>query len=79
MLGDADFNFTNGSSVISEVKSPIAVLGAEVDRLSPPELVKQFEEILNGKTEVLIIEELTHILLMNVVVYIIPVQSQDSN
>ena len=55
------------------------MLGAEVDRLSPPELVKQFEEILNGKTEVLIIEELTHILLMNVVVYIIPVQSQDSN
>ncbi|RWR93696.1 endo-1,3/1,4-beta-D-glucanase isoform X2 [Cinnamomum micranthum f. kanehirae] len=35
-----------------EVKSPISILGAEVDKLSPPELVKQFEEILSGKTEV---------------------------
>ncbi|KAJ8622620.1 hypothetical protein MRB53_031149 [Persea americana] len=37
---------------IKEVKSPISILGAEVDKLSPPELVKQFEEILSGKTEV---------------------------
>ncbi|XXG83420.1 hypothetical protein AAC387_Pa10g1179 [Persea americana] len=37
---------------IKEVKSPISILGAEVDRASPPELVKQFEEILSGKTEV---------------------------
>ena len=35
-----------------EVKVPIAVLGGEKDKLSPPELVKQFEEILKGKPEV---------------------------
>ncbi|KAL8171354.1 hypothetical protein V2J09_023158 [Rumex salicifolius] len=34
------------------VKSPIAVLGAEMDHMSPPELIKQFEEILNSKPEV---------------------------
>ncbi|XP_042477012.1 endo-1,3;1,4-beta-D-glucanase-like [Macadamia integrifolia] len=28
---------------IKEVKAPIAVLGAEIDHISPPELVKQFE------------------------------------
>ncbi|KAI5018453.1 hypothetical protein ZWY2020_043341 [Hordeum vulgare] len=30
---------------IKEVKCPIAVLGAEIDKTSPPELVKQFEQI----------------------------------
>ncbi|GMH08386.1 hypothetical protein Nepgr_010226 [Nepenthes gracilis] len=34
------------------VKAPIAVLGAEFDHLSPPALVKQFEEILKSKPEV---------------------------
>ncbi|CAI0466438.1 unnamed protein product [Linum tenue] len=29
---------------IKEVKAPLAVLGAEFDHLSPPALVKQFEE-----------------------------------
>lgn len=38
--------------MFSEVKTPISILGAEVDMLSPPELVKQFEQILSGKTEV---------------------------
>ncbi|MCD7470192.1 hypothetical protein HAX54_009872 [Datura stramonium] len=37
---------------IKEVKAPIAILGAEIDKLSPPELVKQFEEILSSKPEV---------------------------
>ncbi|CAN0892632.1 unnamed protein product [Linum grandiflorum] len=37
---------------IKEVKVPIAVLGAEVDKLSPPELLKQFEEVLSTKPEV---------------------------
>ncbi|XP_040369882.1 endo-1,3;1,4-beta-D-glucanase isoform X2 [Rosa chinensis] len=37
---------------IEGVKSPIAVLGAEIDNYSPPELVKEFEEILNAKPEV---------------------------
>ncbi|KAL2556819.1 alpha/beta-hydrolase superfamily protein [Forsythia ovata] len=37
---------------IKEVMAPMAVLGAEVDKISPPELVKQFEEILSSKPEV---------------------------
>ncbi|KAK4441697.1 1,4-beta-D-glucanase [Sesamum alatum] len=37
---------------IKEVKAPLAILGAEIDKLSPPELVKKFEEILSLKSEV---------------------------
>ncbi|CAM8915112.1 unnamed protein product [Rhodiola kirilowii] len=37
---------------IKAVKAPIAILGAEVDQMSPPELVKQFEEVLKSKPEV---------------------------
>ncbi|KAJ8434151.1 hypothetical protein Cgig2_000871 [Carnegiea gigantea] len=37
---------------IKAVKVPIAVLGAEIDQRSPPELVKQFEEVLKAKPEV---------------------------
>ncbi|ESQ47470.1 hypothetical protein EUTSA_v10021426mg [Eutrema salsugineum] len=37
---------------IKEVKVPIAVLGAEFDQVSPPELVKQFEDIFATKPEV---------------------------
>ncbi|KAK9281772.1 hypothetical protein L1049_004678 [Liquidambar formosana] len=37
---------------IKEVKAPIAVLGAEIDKMSPPELLKQFEEVLSKKPEV---------------------------
>ncbi|XP_020527132.1 endo-1,3;1,4-beta-D-glucanase isoform X2 [Amborella trichopoda] len=37
---------------ISEVKCPIAILGAEIDKASPPELVKQFEEILSTRNKV---------------------------
>ncbi|KAK9280785.1 hypothetical protein L1049_003674 [Liquidambar formosana] len=37
---------------IKEVKAPIAVLGAEIDKVSPPELLKQFEEVLSTKSEV---------------------------
>ena len=37
---------------ISGVKVPIAVLGAENDHLSPPTLLKQFEEALAAKPEV---------------------------
>jgi len=33
-------------------KVPIAILGAEIDQVSPPELVKQFEEVLKSKPEV---------------------------
>ncbi|XP_010512634.1 PREDICTED: endo-1,3;1,4-beta-D-glucanase isoform X2 [Camelina sativa] len=38
---------------IKDVKAPIAILGAEIDKLSPPALVKQFEEILASKPEIL--------------------------
>ncbi|KAL3828833.1 hypothetical protein ACJIZ3_017635 [Penstemon smallii] len=37
---------------IQGVKVPISVLGAEIDQMSPPELVKQFETALNAKPEV---------------------------
>ncbi|XP_059300051.1 endo-1,3;1,4-beta-D-glucanase-like [Lycium ferocissimum] len=37
---------------IKQVKTPIAILGAEIDKMSPPELCKQFEEILSSKPEV---------------------------
>ncbi|XP_015888254.1 endo-1,3;1,4-beta-D-glucanase-like [Ziziphus jujuba] len=37
---------------INEVKVPISVLGAENDHISPPELVKKFEEVLLGKSGV---------------------------
>ncbi|KAM0962896.1 hypothetical protein ACFX15_021493 [Malus domestica] len=37
---------------IKEVKVPISILGAEFDRISPPEVVKQFEEVLTAKSEV---------------------------
>lgn len=34
------------------IKVPLAVLGAEEDKVSPPELLKEFEEILSSKSEV---------------------------
>ncbi|XP_058077827.1 endo-1,3;1,4-beta-D-glucanase-like [Magnolia sinica] len=37
---------------IKEVKTHMAILGAEIDRASPPELEKQFEEALSAKAEV---------------------------
>ncbi|XP_048136184.1 endo-1,3;1,4-beta-D-glucanase-like [Rhodamnia argentea] len=37
---------------IKGVKVPIAVLGAEVDETAPPELLRQFEEVLAAKPEV---------------------------
>ncbi|CAE5968734.1 unnamed protein product [Arabidopsis arenosa] len=37
---------------IKDVNIPIAVLGAELDQVSPPELVRQFEDILASKPEV---------------------------
>ncbi|GAY68793.1 hypothetical protein CUMW_266940, partial [Citrus unshiu] len=37
---------------IKTVEVPTAVLGAEFDQISPPALVKQFEEVLTAKSEV---------------------------
>ncbi|XP_070011972.1 endo-1,3;1,4-beta-D-glucanase-like [Nicotiana tabacum] len=37
---------------IKEVKAPIAILAAEIDPISPPELIKQLEEILSSKPKV---------------------------
>ncbi|KAG5039026.1 hypothetical protein JHK86_019866 [Glycine max] len=37
---------------IKGVDIPIAILGAEVDQVSPPELVKQFEQVLAAKSGV---------------------------
>lgn len=38
--------------LLSAVKIPISILGAEIDKMSPPEVVKQFEEALSAKSEV---------------------------
>ncbi|KAK7264534.1 hypothetical protein RJT34_32143 [Clitoria ternatea] len=38
---------------IKVVDTPIAILGAEIDHISPPELVKQFEQVLAAKSGVL--------------------------
>lgn len=37
---------------IKKVSVPIAILGAETDKISPPELVNKFEEVLSAKPEV---------------------------
>ncbi|KAE9602125.1 hypothetical protein Lal_00050225 [Lupinus albus] len=37
---------------IKGVDIPTVILGAEIDNISPPELVKQFEEVLAAKSEV---------------------------
>ncbi|KAD2394103.1 hypothetical protein E3N88_41080 [Mikania micrantha] len=37
---------------IKGVKVPVAILGAEFGKISPPELVKQFEAALQAKPEV---------------------------
>ncbi|KAI8561439.1 hypothetical protein RHMOL_Rhmol04G0339600 [Rhododendron molle] len=37
---------------VQGVKVPISILGAEIDIMSPPELLKKFEEALNAKPEV---------------------------
>ena len=47
----SQFN-TKCFETLSEVKVPISVLGAEVDHVSPLELVKQFEEVLAAKSRV---------------------------
>ena len=38
--------------IVSDVKVPIAILGAENDNLSPPKKLKQFGEKLLAKSEV---------------------------
>ncbi|CAL4893432.1 unnamed protein product [Urochloa decumbens] len=37
---------------MEEVRCPISVLGAEIDKISPPELVKQFEKVLSANSGV---------------------------
>jgi len=38
--------------LISGVKVPIAVLGAEIDNMAPPELLKQYDEALTSQSKV---------------------------
>ncbi|KAJ1262783.1 hypothetical protein BS78_09G136600 [Paspalum vaginatum] len=37
---------------IKEVKCPISMLGAEIDKTSPPELLKEFEQVLSANSGV---------------------------
>ncbi|CAL5347138.1 unnamed protein product [Camellia sinensis] len=37
---------------IQGVEVPISILGAEIDQLSPPELLEQFDQVLKAKNEV---------------------------
>jgi len=37
---------------IKEVKCPISILGAEIDRSASPELLKQFEQVLSANPEI---------------------------
>ncbi|PHU12138.1 hypothetical protein BC332_19068 [Capsicum chinense] len=37
---------------MKDVKAPIAILATEIDKISPPELTKQFEDILSSKPKV---------------------------
>ncbi|KAK9933502.1 hypothetical protein M0R45_020699 [Rubus argutus] len=37
---------------IKAVKVPISILGAEIDQMTPLEVVKQFEEVLIAKAEI---------------------------
>jgi len=37
---------------IKEVKCPFSILGAEIDHVSPPELIKQFEQVLSANSGV---------------------------
>ncbi|KAK3135688.1 hypothetical protein QOZ80_5BG0422200 [Eleusine coracana subsp. coracana] len=37
---------------VKEVKCPISILGAEIDKISPPELVRQFEQVLSANSGV---------------------------
>ncbi|KAL6620217.1 hypothetical protein ACP70R_035356 [Stipagrostis hirtigluma subsp. patula] len=37
---------------IKEVKCPISILGAEIDKASPPELLKQFDQVLSANSGV---------------------------
>jgi hypothetical protein len=38
--------------LLAAVKVPISILGAEIDQMTPSEVVKQFEEVLIAKAEV---------------------------
>jgi len=45
-------DFTFVFTLLSETKAHISVLGAEIDRVSPHELWKQFQQALSAKPEV---------------------------
>lgn len=38
--------------ILSAIKVPLAVLGAETDHVSPPALLLQYEEVLKTRPEV---------------------------
>ncbi|KAK0606761.1 hypothetical protein LWI29_003946 [Acer saccharum] len=56
--GQSQYSVINGEinkllkEMLKKVEVPIAVLGAEIDHLSPPSLLKQFEEVITANNEV---------------------------
>jgi len=51
IANDSEPNYST-CYLTSEVKCPFSILGAEIDHVSPPELIKQFEQVLSANSGV---------------------------
>ena len=51
IANDSEPNYST-CYLTSEVKCSFSILGAEIDHVSPPELIKQFEQVLSANSGV---------------------------